>query len=90
MKANSVMKTTVRQWGHSLALRIPKDFAEQTNIKKGTAIRLTVRDGQIVMKPLKRPKYSLKELVSKITPLNRHADTDWGRSMGKEAWQEAE
>ena len=80
------MKTTVQQWGNSLALRIPKAFAEQTSIKKGTPITLTVQNGQMIMKPLKRSKYSLKQLVSKITPQNRHAETDWGRSMGKEVW----
>ena len=80
------MKTTVQQWGNSLALRIPKAFAEQTSIKKGTPITLTVQNGQMVMRPLKRPKYSLKQLVSKITPQNRHAETDWGRPMGKEVW----
>ena len=69
-----------------MALRIPKAFAEQTSIKKGTPITLTVQNGQMVMRPLKRPKYSLKQLVSKITPQNRHAETDWGRPMGKEVW----
>jgi antitoxin MazE len=80
------MKTVVRQWGNSLALRIPKAFAQQTSIKKGSAVTLMVENGAMVMKPLKRRKYTLHELVSKITPQNRHPETDWGRPMGKEVW----
>jgi antitoxin MazE len=40
----------------------------------------------MVMKPVRRRKYTLEELVSKITPKNRHPETDWGRPMGKEIW----
>lgn len=29
---------------------------------------------------------SLEELVTKITPKNRHPETDWGKSEGKEIW----
>jgi antitoxin MazE len=80
------MKTTVQQWGNSLALRIPRAFAQQTSVRKGTSISLTVKNGRMVIEPLKRRKYSLKQLVSKITPQNRHPETDWGKPMGKEVW----
>ena len=80
------MKTVVQQWGNSLALRIPKAFAQQTSIRKGSAINLSVENGRMVMKPIRPRKYSLKELVSKITPQNRHPETDWGKPMGKEIW----
>jgi antitoxin MazE len=78
------MKTVVQQWGNSLALRIPNAFAQQTSIKKGSPVNLTVKDGPMVMQPLRRRKYTLQELVSKITPKNRHPETDWGKPMGKE------
>ncbi|MBI4327795.1 MAG: AbrB/MazE/SpoVT family DNA-binding domain-containing protein [Chloroflexi bacterium] len=80
------MKTAVQQWGNSLALRIPKAFAEQTKVRKGTPVSLTIDEGRIVVEPLKRRKYSLKELVSQITLNNRHDETDWGRPHGKEIW----
>ena len=80
------MKTVVQQWGNSLALRIPKAFAQQTSIKKGSPVSLSVKNGRMVMQPLHRKKYTLQELVSKITPKNRHPETDWGKPMGKEIW----
>ncbi len=80
------MKATIQKWGNSLALRIPKAFAEQTRIRKGSPVSLTVKSGRVIMKPLKRRKYTLRELVSKITPQNRHPETDWGRPVGREIW----
>lgn len=38
-----------------------------------------------VPKPKVR-KYTLRELVSKITPKNRHKEVDFGRPRGKEMW----
>jgi antitoxin MazE len=80
------MQTMIQQWGNSLALRIPKAFAQQARVKKGSAVTLSVEKGRMVMKPLRRRKYTLEELVSKITPKNRHPETDWGKPMGKEIW----
>ena len=80
------MKTVVQQWGNSLALRIPKAFAQQTSIRKGSPVSLSVENGHMIVKPLKRRKYTLQELVSKITPQNRHPEIDWGKRMGKENW----
>ena len=80
------MQTMIQQWGNSLALRIPKAFAHQARVKKGSAVTLSVEKGRMVMKPLHRRKYTLEELVSKITPKNRHSETDWGKPRGKEIW----
>jgi len=76
----------IQQWGNRLAVRIPKAFAQQTRVKKGRAVMLSVENGRMVMKPVRRRSYTLEELVSRITPKNRHPETDWGRPMGKEIW----
>jgi antitoxin MazE len=78
------MQTTIQQWGNSLALRIPKAFAQQTKVKKGSRVNLTLENGRVIMKPIRRRSYTLEELVSKITPQNRHPETDWGPPQGKE------
>jgi antitoxin MazE len=78
------MQATIQQWGNSLALRIPKAFARQTKVKKGSRVSLTLENGRVIMKPLRRRKYTLQELVSKITPQNRHPEMDWGPPQGKE------
>ncbi len=80
------MKTAVQQWGNSLALRIPKAFAEQVKVKKGTAVNLAVEKGRIVVSPLLGKTISLKRLLAKVTPDNIHPETDWGPPQGKEFW----
>lgn len=41
-------------------------------------------DGKIV-RPSCFGKYSVAQLVSGITPHNRHIETDWGARQGKES-----
>jgi antitoxin MazE len=78
------MTTNVQQWGNSLAVRIPKALAEMSDLEKGSPVELTVKNGQLIVKPVKEPALSLDELVAGITPKNRHAETDWGAPQGRE------
>lgn len=80
------MQTMIQQWGNSLALRIPKAFARQTNVKKGSRVRLVVEKGRMVVTPVTTGKITLKSLLAKVTPENIHPETDWGKPMGKEIW----
>jgi antitoxin MazE len=80
------MQATIQKWGNSLALRIPKAFAEQTKVKKGSRVNITLKGGRVIVEPVKRRKYTLQQLVSKITPGNRHSETNWGKPEGKEIW----
>ena len=80
------MQTMIQQWGNSLALRIPKAFAEQAKVKKGSRIKLTVEKNRLVIEPVEKKKVTLESLLAGVTPENIHAETDWGRPMGKEIW----
>jgi len=76
---------TVSKWGNSLALRIPATFADTIGLTEGVEVDLKVSGGRLIVKPV-RHKYNLKQLVAKITPDNRHDETDWGKPVGKESW----
>ena len=83
---NATTKTQLARWGNSLAVRIPRRVVETARLREGDKLTLAVgKNGAIVIKPAQR-KYQLDELVSKITPRNRHDETDWGPRVGKEAW----
>ena len=73
--------TTVQKWGNSLAVRIPREVADRVEIQQGTEMEMRVMDDKnITLVPKKpRKKYSLEELVSQITPENRHDYIDTGR-----------
>ena len=79
------MKVKIQKWGNSLAVRIPKAFAVQTQIEQDSIVDMSLVNGGIVVKPHKeRPKYTLKELLDGITEENIHAETEWGDAVGKE------
>ncbi len=80
------MNTHIAKWGNSLAVRIPKGIAEHAALHEGDTLEVSVtEDGALVLRPARR-QYSLEELVSGITPENRHLETDWGLPVGGEAW----
>jgi antitoxin MazE len=79
-------ETTVSKWGNSLAVRIPQAIAKGARLSEGDCIALDLdRDGSIVLRATRR-RYELAELVSRITPKNRHRETDWGQPRGEESW----
>jgi antitoxin MazE len=76
----------IAKWGNSLAVRIPLAIAKQASLAEGDAVKLALdREGHIVLRPA-RQRYELADLVARITPKNRHRETDWGRPQGKESW----
>ena len=80
------MKVQIQQWGNSLALRIPKSFAVESNIGQGSTVEVSLENGKIIVFPVAEPEFSLDELLEKVTPENLHGETDTGSSVGQEAW----
>jgi antitoxin MazE len=79
-------ESTISKWGNSLAVRIPLAIAKQAGLGEGDAVSVTLTgDDAIVLRPARR-RYELSELVSRITPRNRHRETDWGPPQGEESW----
>ncbi|HJY64754.1 MAG TPA: AbrB/MazE/SpoVT family DNA-binding domain-containing protein [Ignavibacteria bacterium] len=81
------MTTKIQKWGNSLAVRIPKSYAKEINLKEGIQIDLRLDENKIIISPKKKKrknKYTLEELVSKITPENRYGEIDFGPPVGKE------
>ncbi len=82
------MEQTIQKWGNSLAVRIPKAFAEQAKIREGTTLEVSVEEGRVILTP-KKPrtsKYTLEEMLAGITDDNMHEAVDWGAPVGKEIW----
>jgi antitoxin MazE len=78
------MKTAVQRRGNSLALRIPKIFAAETDIRDGAQVELSLKDGALVVRPVRRRKHALGDLLRRIKPANRHGEIATGRSVGRE------
>ncbi len=80
------METTIRKWGHSLALRIPKSFAAELGIEDGATVELTVANGRLVLTPVTGRRYTLRQLLRHVTRRNTHAAVETGPAVGREVW----
>lgn len=76
------MKGRIQKWGNSLAVRIPRAFAEEANLHEDTLVDLSVRQGKVIVEP----QLTLEALVDEITDANRHRETDTGAAVGEEVW----
>ena len=80
------MHSKVQKWGNSLAIRIPRAFALELGLQDDAPVDLSLREGSVVVAPVRRPTYTLDELLAGVTPRNRHMEADFGGSVGIEAW----
>lgn len=80
------MKARIQKWGNSLALRIPKPFAEEARLAENSTVEVVVRNGKLVVVAVEEPGWTLEELVAGITPENRHGETETGNAVGNEVW----
>ena len=80
------MKTRVQRWGNSLAVRIPKSFAEEVGLKDNTAVELRLDRGKLVLEPSEPSAPRLEELLRGVRKSNLHDEVDSGPAQGKEAW----
>jgi antitoxin MazE len=80
------VKTKVQRWGNSLAVRIPKTFAEEVGIKDDSPIEMRLVKGGLLLEPLAGWSPSLEELLNGVTESNLHDEVDTGPAQGSEAW----
>ena len=80
------MLTKIQKWGNSLGLRIPKAFAAEASVEAGSTVDIAIEDGDLVIRPVRRPRYSLQELLRGINARNRHEAASTGEPVGREVW----
>jgi antitoxin MazE len=79
------MQTRIQKWGNSLAVRIPKAFAEEANLSEDSSVEMSVVNGKLI---IQNAVYipTLEEMLAQITDDNIHDAVDWGGPVGKEIW----
>ncbi|MCK4356114.1 AbrB/MazE/SpoVT family DNA-binding domain-containing protein [Candidatus Bipolaricaulota bacterium] len=80
------MRTKIQKWGNSLALRIPKSFAEEAEVEMGSRVDLSVTDGQLVIRPVRSQRFELHALLTRVKEENLHEEISTGEPTGREAW----
>lgn len=80
------MKTKIQKWGNSLAVRIPKPFADDLGVGQDAEVELSLDDHELVIRPVSDPTYSLAELLDQVTDENLHDEVSAGDAVGAEVW----
>lgn len=80
------MQTRIQKWGNSLALRIPSAFAEEIGLAENSLVNLSLKEGGLVITAAAGEKWSLTELLLRVTDENRHREWETGAPGGSERW----
>ena len=80
------MRIAVRKWCNSLALRIPKVYAGETQIQEGSSVDLSLQDGTLVITPVDKKAFTLEQILKDVRPEIRHPSMDSGSAVGQEIW----
>jgi len=65
-------------------LRIPRGLAEQIGLGAGTEVSLSVKNGELVVKPAVIARLNLDDLLAGVTTDNLHLPVDTGDAVGLE------
>jgi antitoxin MazE len=80
------MTSRVGKWGNSLAVRLPKAFADEMNLAENSSIVMMLKDGALIMTLDKGPEWKLEDLLAGVIEENIHGEWEAGRPAGKEPW----
>jgi antitoxin MazE len=78
------MRTIVKKWGNSAAVRIPASVMEAADLRVEDLVEVSEEEGKIVVKRVHSKDYDLDDLIDRITTENLHEAIDFGPSQGKE------
>jgi antitoxin MazE len=80
------MRTQIKTWGNSLALRIPKSFCVDAGLDHDSPVELLLTEGKLVIVPVSKQDFTLEQLLAQVTEENLHREVDMGPAVGNEVW----
>ncbi len=80
------MAILVKKWGNSAAVRIPAAVLADAKIGLDQPVDVREERGRIVIEPLRRKVFAIRELVKGIRSDNLHRAIATGAPRGHEVW----
>ena len=80
------MISRIQKWGNSLAVRIPKAFADEMKVAENASIQMMVKEGTLYISPIEEPIWKFEELLAGVTAENIHGEWETGPASGNEQW----
>jgi antitoxin component of MazEF toxin-antitoxin module len=78
---------TIRRWGNSSAVRIPRDILTGANLEEGSDVEIALtKEGEITLRAVRKRK-TIQELFAGYDGgFFQTEEVDWGRPQGDEVW----
>jgi antitoxin MazE len=88
-----VATTEIKEWGNSLAVRIPKKIKDALGFHNGSRVSISLEGKKVILESSENPFFnlskdvSLNEVLNKITAKNKHLADDFKtKPIGREVW----
>jgi len=78
------MNIIVKKWGASLAIKLPRAVVRKLDLSVGKVLDIRAENGQLILSPCCKPKYTLASLVRGINASNRHDEIEVDGPRGRE------
>ncbi len=71
--------TNLRKVGGSIMLAVPPALLDILHLRPGAKVGIAVQSGRLVVGPLRRPRYTLDELLAQCNPKARRSkeEREW-------------
>jgi len=81
------LTTTIKRWGNSAAIRIPRHILAQANLEEETDVEIIlIKEGEITLRAVRKRK-SIQELFADYDEgFFQSKEIEWGEPQGNEVW----
>lgn len=79
------MKGEVQMWGNSLAVRIPRAFANEIHLTNNSEVEISLKNGVLRVEPVLE-EVDFEKLLEKVNEDNLHDLVGFGMPRRKEVW----
>ena len=80
------MEARVKKWGNSAAVRIPAAVLAEAGVELDQPVDVREERGRIVIEPLRRKVFAIRDLIARIRPQDMHEPIETGAPVGREVW----
>jgi antitoxin component of MazEF toxin-antitoxin module len=86
-KGAFILITTIKRWGNSAAVRIPRHILSQANLEEGTNVEIALtEENEITLRAVRKRK-SIQELFADFDGgVFQTEEIGWGDPQGEEVW----
>jgi len=78
------MSAKVQKWGNSLAIRIPKSYAEAVKFDEGSEVKFKIIKDKLVISRKRKQEFRLDDLLDKVSDKNLHKEIIFEKITSKE------